>query len=268
MILTEQCLIDSIKEAILLEYHHAYAGDNILDMVNQITNYIINNKKDIQNRLQKEQSFNIRLDNEINIEFNNAIQGTAYNPNTDTIIVSEDLLNNSFQSLSSLIYHELGHRTNYIKSNKNIGELNRDFNKPSFFNMQDEEQYKDILKTIYSFQTRELKARCFETTMFLNNTNHKIPLEQLYSERCTNIYNMKLFIEYIQNIINEGESSNDAYIIRDIYREMMRDKYAKVRIIKSYPYMCKYVLNYFTRQYHMFKKKIDKIYYDYVENRK
>jgi hypothetical protein len=266
MILTEEYLINAIKEAILLEYHHAYIGDNILDMVNQIANYIINNKKDIQNRLQREQSFNIRLNNEINIEFNNTIQGTAYNPNTDTIIVSEELLNNSFQSLSSLIYHELGHRTNYIKSNKNIGELNRDFNKPSFFNIHDEEQYKDILKIIYSFQTRELKARCFETTMFLNNTNHKIPLEQLYSERCTNIYNMKLFIEYIQNIINEGESSNDAYIIRDIYREMMRNKYAKVRIIKSYPYMCKYVLNYFTKQYNMFKKRIDKIHYDYVEN--
>ena len=77
--------------------------------------------------------------------------------------------NNNTDYLSQLIYHEMGHLVNMKKSYDFHGmtkNSKKDFLTPLYLGM-DNDEYKKIDRILYRFQARELRARCFETTMFI-----------------------------------------------------------------------------------------------------
>jgi hypothetical protein len=187
----------------------------------------------------------------------------AYDVKTDVILIGKKLLDGDEGYLASLIYHELGHFTNVAKAGTpNV--VNKDFETPMFLNLNDDE-YKQIAKDIYLFQSRELKARCFETTMYLKKINKPISIQEFYNLRCTGLAKMKSFINRLKQIVAKGENSNEAYIIKGIYQSMSRMR-TKLLGRDGWNFKVKTVLNYFIKQYRWLKVRVDKIYYDYYYN--
>ena len=255
---------NELRKIILTEIHHAF-DEGLIEIADNIASYFINMADDISNYIQNPNNYVEDLSKVFNCgqTIGNMLfklsKGTncGYDPAHNSIYIGVDnILAKNQQALASLIYHELGHKINHVKSDSS-SQLKKDFNTPLFLSMKDED-YKDISRKIYRFQTRELKARCFEATMWLKQ-NDKIPtLKEYYDNRCTDITLMKEFIDYLKSC-NEN-------IIDSLYKEIIPDGFWKAKRNPNITSDIKRnkVLTWFTTQYKWFKKRIDKIYYDYV----
>lgn len=215
-------------------------------------------------------SYNVQsLKRSMGVDTMSEVTSTAFNTYTGALCVNKYELSNAvsngqegFQRLASLIYHELGHAVNYYNAMKNSGnyekEAGMDIKTPIFGNA-DKKTYEWLRHSLYRFQKRELKARCFEATEFLNTAVKPVTLQELYNNRCTDITLMRQFVDYLSNIQN---SSSDSYIIDDLYIEITSKSSFDIKNIdwnKKY----KRVVSFFKSRLDDFTKRINKIYTDY-----
>lgn len=252
--------------SLLVETHHASRENDIEGKAVELAKFLIQNVDKAIIAQENNLTFNTP-DSLPHILLNDGTR-CAYIPNTNTVSIGIERItnaaqNNDIRRLASLIFHEMGHQVNVVKSNKAASEIVSDFEKPFFFKMPDNE-YKDTLSTIYIFYTRELKARCFEATMFLKQSDVLPSLEEYYSDRCTDITRMKNFIERLENAANQGKDGPDAHLIKDIATEMNRKKVGNTHVPESPSFnsQSRMVIGWFKRQFDWFKRRIDKIYAD------
>lgn len=247
-----------LVKMIINEVHHAF-NDGLLNICHNIANYFISNSDKIH--VNYSQIFDCgKLFGDV-VFIVKSGNNCGYDPAHGNVWLGIDtILNSDIQRLSSLIYHEMGHNVNHTKSDTS-SELKRDFETPMFLKMKDD-KYKDTLKKIYRFQTRELKARCFEATMWLKQSNNKPSLEKYYSDRCTDINMMKSFLNELNSLTEENDMYN---MISSLYMKINKNfSYSKPR--PSFDEMKKFVLWWFNKQFEWFKKRVDKIYYDYTQD--
>ena len=253
-----------LRKIILTEIHHAL-DEGLIEVADNIASYFINMADDISKYTQNPNNYVEDLSKVFNCGQTigdmlfRLVKGTncGYDPAHNSIYIGIDnILTKNQQALASLIYHELGHKINHVKSDSS-SQLKKDFDTPLFLSMKDDE-YKDISRKIYRFQTRELKARCFESTMWLKHCKEIPSLKEYYDNRCTDITLMKEFIDYLKSC-NEN-------IIDSLYKEIIPDGFWKVIHNPNITSDIKRnkVLTWFITQYKWFKKRIDKIYYDYL----
>jgi hypothetical protein len=154
--------------------------------------------------------------------------------------------------------------TNLYKGGR--GETNKDFETPSLFSI-DEDTYKYVSKNLYLFQSREMKARCFETTMYLKeqSKDRKVMLKDVYSNRCSGIEEMNKFLLFLMIIAREGEDGKNAKVIEELFWQMNYKKIGRTRLPQNWQFMCKTVINYFKSHYKWMKTRVDKIYTDYTK---
>jgi hypothetical protein len=141
------------------------------------------------------------------------------------------------------------------------GEGRRDFKTP-FFTKMDNNMYEKFSKHLYRFLSRELKARCFETTMFLkNNANRNITLQDVYDNRCSDISMMRRFVKTLKYISSLGENKDTMNIINQLYRDCI-DRFRN----PSWDNKCRKLIMFFENKLQWLKKRVDKIYYDFKSN--
>lgn len=267
---------ESQYKRVLREYHHAY-GNGLEQDAENIANIAIDMYS--KHNGQKISPYHIEsLDVDIEIRLVNGYV-CACSRDGDFINVAigniEDALQgDKMQRLVSLIYHELGHLTNTVKSDFSLGETDIDFKTPLFLGMNDDE-YKQMQTILYRFYTREMKARCFETAMFLKkNTNPNITIQDVYNDRCSDITLMRGFIKLLEIGAEQGPESEYGKILDGLSRRTWeskarwhrydrRNKDGKFVDKISWRYKCKNTINFFTQKYLWLKKRIDKIFYDY-----
>ena len=269
----DEIIRNAIDEVLMLEYHHAM-DDGLEDDARNICKIVMEMYKlDLVDpyrpmptnidycKTYESKGLGVR----VMIWLSDQLTATVYQaPNTiyvPTVKVEEALKSNNSSILTQLIYHELGHMVNFTKA-KNFNQTSLDFNPPMFLGANDEE-YNRLHKVLYRFQTREMKARCFETRMFLRNSQGNLPsLEEVYSNRCSDISMMRDFLDELNTIANEGEDSPKAFIIKSL----SRDTWMKNRLGRKsdkWEIMCKNTIRYFAYRYQWLKKRIDKIYSDF-----
>ena len=193
------------------------------------------------------------------------IKGKFVAVNFDTVLDAINTDNN--QVISSAIYHELGHLTNSSKSGFDQSQTSIDFKTPLFLSL-DEDEYKKVTKALYRFHMRELKARCFETKMFLEkNKNEDITIQDIYDNRCSDITLMREFIEMLKKGAEEGPDSKNGGILNSISKDTWEYTWSDRRMFGDdkarWKLKCKNTIAYFQRRLDWFKKRIDKIFYDY-----
>lgn len=249
------------------EWHHAM--DNGLK---QDAENIVRKLFDMYNKGNKLPyfSYNVQsLKRSMGVDTMSEVTSTAFNTYTGALCVNKYELSNDvsngqqgFQRLASLIYHELGHAVNYYNVMKNGGnyekEAGMDIKTPIFGNA-DRKTYEWLRHSLYRFQKRELKARCFETTEFLNAAVKPVTLQELYNNRCTDITLMRQFVKYLSSIQSDSDAS---YIINDLYKEITgkyEDEIRNTDWNKKY----KRVASFFNKRLDDFTKRINKIYTDY-----
>ena len=175
--------------------------------------------------------------------------------------------NNNTDYLSQLIYHEMGHLVNMKKSYDFHGmtkNSKKDFLTPLYLGM-DNDEYKKIDRILYRFQARELRARCFETTMFIKlNRDKGITLQDVYDNRCSDITMMRNFVDTLKGIAQAGEENDTQKIISGLYRECVYEKNGKYGA--SWENKCRKVIYFFEQKLNWLKKRVDKIYYDFMHS--
>lgn len=255
------------KQGLINEKHHAIRDTNLWDKVEKTAKYLIDNAHDIYRLYNK--GFRPNLPEDLlNVDFRND-EHCAYTPKYNSISVGLELImdcagNNDVRRLASLIYHEMGHQTNVTKSGQATSEINKDFSHPFWFSL-DQELYDYACETLYKFYTRELKARCFEATMFLKQSKTFPTLEEYYNNRCTDITEMRKFIDVLEKAAQEGPKGKNSSLITGLASEMNHMKVGNTHapINPSFQSQAKMVLGWFHRQFDWFKKRVDKIYYDF-----
>ena len=277
--------INENQYSTLLEYHHAY-GKGLEQDAENIA-YIATDM--FKNNYGLKTYYIQSLDKKIDVKLVDSSICACDNYGEFIQIskkyTEEAISSNDIQRLSSLIYHELGHLTNILKCNDNkewfnTSQTRKDFTDPLFLFL-DTADYEKIMTMLYRFHSRELKARCFETTMFLKkNKNPNITIQDIYNDRCSDITMMREFLSLLKQGEIEGPESKYGKILNDIgkstwQREMRFKKYSpntkktyqynNGRV--SWKYNAKNTINYFTKRYLWLKKRIDKIFYDYMRNK-
>lgn len=251
-----------VERIVLKEAHHALDSGLISAALN-ITSWLLSLNTDSPYLTQQYKVFDCGVVGRTNIMIWRGDQ-CAYDAGAGCIKVGADLVKRgNKKELASMIFHELGHKVNHVKSDS-ASQLKKDFENPLLLSMK-ETDYKEICRDIYRFHSRELKARCFEATMWLKKSmeaNDKMPtLDEYYSARCTDINMMKNFISQLKQIASEGEDGESAKIIDGLYREMDKDSvFSKNR--KPFDQRAQIVLGWFEKQFSWFKKRADKIYAD------
>lgn len=259
-------IVESVV-SLLNEVHHASDENDLQKQTVETAKYLIQNADKIISAYENEFIIHIPK-NLLHVNFSDGTS-CGYQPNTNSVSLGIECIKdaaktNDVRRLASLLYHELGHRTNVVKSNKASSEIEKDFLQPFFIRMGKDE-YRDTLSTIYLFYSRELKARCFEATMFLKQSKTLPSLEEYYSDRCTNITKMRSFIQRLETVAKQGKDGPDSYLITDIAREMNRKKRGNTHkpMSPSFNSQARMVLGWFYRQFEWFKKRVDKIYADF-----
>lgn len=296
-------LFIGMEKRMIYEFHHAMGGelerdaDNIANIAISIIKQCFDNGfsvQDIEDYLDENPiSFNFSgsLNQAHSLRKRYHIKAldldtTVYIAKGDTLLtnsrcnvilvsfnrVLETIETGDYQALSSLIYHELGHATNIVKSDFSDSEIVADFKKPMFLGLDDDE-YKTLHKMLYRFHMREMKARCFETKMFLNkNRNQYIPIKDVYGSRCSDITLMREFVNLLKRGAEMGPNSKEGKILNDVSRntwEAQNERHIwtgkgfgtqRIRWKKK----CENTLRFFQKRLDWFKKRIDKIYYDYI----
>ena len=262
----------------ILEYHHAY-GNGLEDDAEKIAYIAV----DMVKRGYSIKTYYINsLDKKITVKLGDT---DCFCDNYGEFIVvgrkfaEEAISSNDIQRLSSLIYHELGHLTNVVKSNDgkrffNSSQTRRDFINPLFLFLDNNDE-RDITHILYRFHYRELRARCFETTMFLKkNKNKNITIQDIYNDRCSDITLMRGFIKLLEQGEIEGPESKYGKILNDISKATWRHngrfgwlksigKHGKYKV--SWKYNARKTINYFNERYLWLKKRVDKIFCDYKQ---
>lgn len=262
-----------IDKTLIAEFHHAM--DNGLEddarniskiAIGMYKNDLLDPYTPIPTSIKYSRSYESKsLGTRIMIWLSDQLTATVYKaPNSlyiPTDKIEESLRSSDLSLLTQLIYHELGHITNYVKAD-NINQTALDFNPPMFLDADDKE-YDRLHKVLYRFQTREMKARCFETRMYLRNNQENLPsIEDVYSNRCSDLAMMRQFLDELREIAMEGDKSPKSYIIKSL----SRDTWMKNRLDRKsnrWDIMCKNTLRYFNHRYEWLKKRIDKIYSDF-----
>lgn len=276
----EKVISDVLSEAVskkkLLEYHHAVGGSletdayeimkiafemfrmDLIDYGNKIPT------ASGYRRVYKSSNFKrpilIFLSDKLECGMFNASNYAIYIP---TSYMKDALMSNDSSRLSQVIFHELGHIVNYTKTD-NMSALRRDFKIPLFLG-KSEDEYKRLSHVLYRFQGNEMRARCFETRMFLKNHIGSLPsLEEVYNNRCSDISLMRNFLSELRQIANEGENSERA----DIMKSLSRDTWCKQRWFggrysNKWNIVCKNTIRYFEHRFNWLKRRVDKIYADF-----
>lgn len=251
----------------LTEEHHAVRDTELWDKVEKTAEYLIQNSDTLY------RSYNAGIyprmpEGLIRLDFRND-EHCAYNPKYDIVSVGLELIRdcaetNDVRKLASLIYHEMGHQTNVTKSGKAASEINKDFIHPYWLSL-DHDLYEHSVSTLYIFYTRELKARCFEATMYLKQSKELPSLEKYYSNRCTDITRMREFIALLEKTAQEGKDGKNSSLITGLASEMNNRRLFSTHVPDnpSFQSQAKMVLGWFHRQFDWFKKRVDKIYYDF-----
>jgi len=279
-----------IREEILREYHHSF-GNGLEQDAENILNIIFEYVQKHNFNLQNLNSFdlfmydgqitisryyvkdlnvnlNIRIDTRKEM-LNNSTFGFKPIPaiNVGFGLVEKAMNDKNYvNELVSIIYHEIGHSVNYTKSNnKNL--MSKSFKNPIFSDLSND-SYQQLIKLMYCFHRREMWARCFQTTLYLKKQgNKKIPIQDVYDNFCSRISEMKKFLGILEKIKNKGENSFYAIIMKDIFEETYRKQLnSRKNSDISWEKMCNGTIKYFYSRYIWFKKRIDKIYYDYISS--
>lgn len=254
----------SIDKLLIREYHHSNDDGNIQKLCINTAKYMIDNYEAIIHN-----GWCYGIENEtIDVGIWKESPNTAcYDPTTGAVKVGKKLLmqcaeENDVRRLASLIYHEIGHKTNHTKSNS-AREIFKDVYVPMFMKF-DQDVYEAYSKVLYRFNTREMKARCFEATMFLKQSDTLPSLEEYYGDRCTDLTMMRQFIEMLTSMTrNQNPSNEDKYVIDELYKGTFNKAFRSGNV----PHNVKgeKLIKYFMMKYKWFKTRIDKIYYDFKE---
>ena len=208
----------------------------------------------------------------------------AYVPRYNSLYIGVDVIKNAIETndntkLIQQVYHELGHLTNNIfadetDSDKPLylrrnSQSQRDFSTPIFAKVQNQTTYENLRKTLYLFLSNEMKARCFETAMYIKEMNKqgkRISLEDVYNDRCSGIAKMKNFIKVLKILEEKGENKDTYNIINELYYDcVVRKNWGKRNA--SWVNKCRKLILFFGDKLNWFKKRVDKIFYDYVGNK-
>lgn len=129
----------------------------------------------------------------------------------------------------------------------------------------DSEKYQNIMKILYRFKLHEMKARCFETTMFLKqNINNNISLKNVYDNRCSDITLMQNFIDFLKSNIQQNNTNQEnQYIITELYNTIYNKFFFNKSNLNTQQ-MANKLFKHFQKKLLWFKNRIDKIYYDYL----
>lgn len=288
-----------IREEILREYHHSFGNglekdaENIANILLKFAKqYNINSVNierwrlddEIEDRLFVYHYYVKALGTNLNIEIdtrpemsNNACINKGFV--IPSLIVGYCEIENGIKDengyidLLSTIHHELGHNVNNVKSNNANSVSDKSFNTPLFLRLCDDE-YKKISSLMYCFHRREMWARCFQTTMFLKKQKDKnLTIQDVYNNHCSRVSDMKQLLDLLNKIKNEGENGYYSFIMKNIFnttyrKQLYSDK--KLWFVNnldiSWEKMCNGTIKYFYSRYIWFKKRIDKIYYDYISS--
>lgn len=255
---------------ILREYHHGY--NNLLikdaeDICDYIINQIIKNDWKPKGGWKFFPIKTFKCEGEsfdVNIFLVDSLVSCFEVPDKLRIsypLALEAIENNDSQKLVSAIYHELGHMANYMWSDKTT-QLMRDFHTPLFLKL-DNDMYNNMSRILYRFLMRELRARCFETTMYLRKSKRNVTLKEIYDSRCSDITMMEKFITFLRQI-NEHSEEKYTDIIEQLYKEFFEKPFSfKTRKQLSFKEKQTKVCNVFIKRLLWFKKRINKIFYDY-----
>ena len=259
-----------IKEAIrayMLEYHHS-GNENLYNDAINIGNKII-------------EYYKTGWDGSVPIKYNSLSFGdeggiTIYVYLTDSdvsqfevwsiIKISKGLVidaidNGNSQRLLSAIYHELGHMVN-VRRSKSLFQARKDINMPLMFKLSDDE-YASLGKVLYRFNLREMRARCYETEMFLRQGDKdSITIEDIYNNRCSDITLMRNFVNYLLSKCNGNLSEKDGYIIKKLYNSVFHKRIFNKSGLNLNE-KAKKLYKFFNARLIWFKARIDKIYSDY-----
>lgn len=257
------------KKHILKEYHHGY-NDALMNDAKNIC------KMAVRYYLQGSKGFDYQLaafpaqegEHRLKVRISQRAV-SCYIPTEHAIeIPIEKMQNaikaNNFQSLLSIIYHELGHLANYLLSGRNMHQMQKNIKSITLASCS-EDFYRNINRILYRFQSREMKARCFETAMYLEQSNNpNITIQEIYDNRCSDLTLMRKFLLYIKSAKSSSPLEQVA-VIKELFRDMCIREYS-LREYKTYSIEKKAQALYkiFARKFLWLKKRIDKIYYDYI----
>ncbi len=250
---------DRYKRLILKEYHHAL-DNGLKDICWNVAYYFLNHSNEID--INYYHVFECGELGDINFMVKKGFNCTYDSRQKRVEIGIDNIKEGNIQRLSSLLYHEIGHATNVNKANT-MAQIMKDFEQPIFIGVNDDES-KRLGQVIYLFYTREMKARCFEATMWLREAEEMPTLEEYYSDRCTNITKMRKFIKELQDITQEGENGPRSKRIKDLYVQMVYSALRSrgIQYRASFKKKSNLVIKWFEKQFDWFKKRVDKIYYD------
>lgn len=261
-----------IKKNKLNEYHHSFdnglyqdainIGEKILDLRSKNWNSMNSFTYKLSSlTLDKNEPFNIS----VSLVDGNVSQFHAWRQIKISKTLVDDILNQgkSKDKLFAAIFHELGHLITLNKANS-LSVLSPDFKNPLMLKMSDE-NYKNLTKILYRFRKNEMDARCFETSMFLKqNIDNNISLKELYDNRCSDITMMQNFVNYLFKLSNNIVNNDDKYTIDGLYKTIFKKPFFQKNNL-SHEIMAKKLYFFFNKKLINFKKKIDKIYYDYKQ---
>lgn len=268
MELIDNIIRETIDRFLLREYHHV-TDDGLIQDVYAIYDGFVNMHKYGDT---KRDMFRIpSLGRKVSLELLQGIKGAAL-VDYSQIILNLDEFEESLNDerarnhVLSLIYHELGHLVQYIKSDsKDV--LRPTFKKPLFLSMSTED-YKAICRKLYCFQDRELKARLYGTYMWLkNNPDRNISIKRLYDCDECRLSMMSQFMEEIKQIASEGENGSRSFVIKNLYADTYRRNRMDMRSYNApFAKQAERVVYFYQKRYDWFKKRVDKIYNDWKQN--
>lgn len=257
-----------IKEAVrksLLEFHHGSNNDLYDDCID-IANTVVDGYKKNGKSFKKEILCGSLDDTTILIVICGG-DNCAYDFSANIIYIGEDILKEGdFSYLVQLIYHELGHCLNYTFSGGK-DRLRAD-TRPSLFLHLDKPEYENMLKVLYRFNLREMKARCFEATAYLRryteSNDGKVPsIKEYYNNRCTDIKMMYDFIKEVEEYDVNDKESVGYKNISSIFLSIEVFKHNIKGFNKDQSFKKKFILFYLKKRFKWFKNRVDKIYCDF-----
>lgn len=260
----QKIITETIDKFLLREYHHT-TDNGLVDDCNLIYDGFKSMvEKGCDNGLwvnvpSIESRFQLSLTDKFKGAAIDSLKKIIYLNKTDFIKSLED--NNEKKEVLSNIYHELGHWVQIQKSDR-LSIVSPSFQKPLFLPLKQDE-YEKLLRKLYCFHNRELKARFYGTYMWLKQHNgENISIQDVYDSYACRLTPMREILSMLDEVAKEGEQGPRAFIIKNLYKET----YCKNRVCRTdatFEKKAQRVIYYFTKRYNYFKKRIDKIFYDW-----
>lgn len=268
----QKIITETIDRFLLQEYHHT--TDNglvddcnlIYDRVKYLVKYNIDEYSDDYWRMRVDlpsigQTFHIRLTDRFKGAALDGIRKDIYINKAEAV---QSLKNDSIcKELLSNIYHELGHWIQIQKSDR-LAVTNPSFRRPLYLSLNDTD-YHEILRKLYCFHDRELKARFYGTYMWLKqHDGENISIQEVYDSYACRLTPMRELLLMLNDVAKEGEQGPRAFTIKNLYTvTYCKNRTGKRADNATFEKQAQRVIYYFTKRYNYFKKGIDKIYYDW-----